>query len=327
MKRAAVRSVAVAVMLLTVAVIVEAQQAKKVPRIGFLGGNSFSDLSPRVDGFKQGLRELGYVEGQNINIEYRFADGKVERLSDLAAELTRLKLDCIVTAGTPATHAAKQATSTIPIVMGNVDDPIAQGFAISLARPGGNITGMTDIASELAGKRLELLKEAVPKLSRVAVLWTPNPPGSPQWEESRKTGLELGLQVHSMEVRNATDLENAFSEGIKARSAGLTVVAAPLLGANQKRIADLAIKHRLPVMWPFRQYVEAGGLMAYGPFMPDLYRRAATLVDKILKGAKPADLPIERPIKFELIINLNNAKQIGLTMPPNVLARADRVIR
>src|SRR5262245_40676236 len=306
---------------------VEAQQPNKGPLIGFLGGNSSSDLSPRVDGFKQGLRELGYVEGENINIEYRFADGKVERLPDLAAELIRLKLDCIVTAGTPATHAAKQATSTIPIVMGNVDDPIAQGFAISLARPGGNITGMTDIASELAGKRLELLKEAVPKLSRVAVLWTPNPPGSPQWEESRKTGLELGLQIHSMEVRNATDLESAFSEAIKARSAGLTVVAAPLLGANQKRIADLAIKHRLPVMWPFRQYVEAGGLMVYGPFMPDLYRRAATLVDKILKGARPADLPIERPIKFELIMNLNNAKQIGLTIAPNLLARADKVIR
>jgi len=306
---------------------VEAQQPNKGPLIGFLGGNSSSDLSPRVEGFKQGMRELGYVEGQNVTIAYRFADGKVERLPDLASELVRLKLDCIVTAGTPATHAARQATSTIPIVMGNVDDPIAQGFAASLARPGGNITGMTDIASELAGKRLELLKEAVPQLSRVAVLWTPKPPGAPQWEESRRTARELGLQVYSMEIRDAADLEKAFTEAIKARSGGLNVVAAPLLGANQKRIAELAIRHRLPVMWPFRQYVEGGGLMAYGPFMPDLYRRAATLVDKILKGARPVDLPIERPIKFELIMNLNNAKQIGLTIPPNVLASADKVIK
>ena len=257
---------ALCTLLVALCFSVEAQQPNKRPLIGFLGGNSSSDLSPRVEGFKQGMRELGYVEGQNVTIEYRFADGKVERLPDLAAELVRLKLDCIVTAGTPATHAAKQATSTIPIVMGNVDDPIAQGFAASLARPGGNITGMTDIASELAGKRLELLKEAVPKLSRVAVLWTPNPPGAPQWEESRRTARELGLQVYSMEIREAADLEKAFTEAIRARSGGLTVVAASLLGANQKRIAELAVRHRLPVMWPFRQYVEAGGLMAYGPF-------------------------------------------------------------
>jgi putative ABC transport system substrate-binding protein len=239
----------------------------------------------------------------------------------------RFKLDCIVTAGTPATRAAKQATGTIPIVMGNVDDPVGQGFAASLARPGGNITGMTDIASELAGKRLELLKETIPKLMRVAVLWTSGPPGSPQWEESRRSAVELGLEVHSMEIHDAADLENAFTEAVRARSAAVTVVAAPLLGSNQKRIADLATKHRLAVMWPFRQYVEAGGLMAYGPYLADLYRRAATHVDKILKGTKPADLPIERPIRFELIINLNAAKQIGLTIPPNVLLRADKVIK
>lgn len=306
---------------------VEAQQPKKVSRIGFLVPVSAALYASRIEAFRQGMRDLGYVEGQKVTIEYRFAEGKLDRLPELAEELVRLKVDSIVTAGTPATRAAKQATSTIPIVMGQAGDPVEQGFIDSLARPGGNITGLTDITSDLAGKRLELLKETVPNLRRVAVLWTPGPPGSSQWEESRRAARELVLHIQSMELRDAKALERLFTEAIETGAGGLAVVSTPVLVANQKRIQELATKHRLPTIWAFREYVEAGGLMSYGPILADMYHRAATFVDKIIKGTKPADLPVEQPTKFELVINLKAAKEIGLKVPPNVLARADKVIK
>jgi ABC-type uncharacterized transport system substrate-binding protein len=308
--------------------LVEAQQPKKIRRLGYLlPGFPQSALNPNVEAFRQGLRELGYVEGNNIIIEYRFAERKLGRMPALAAELVSLKVECIVTPGSPPTRAAKQATSMIPIVMTQVDDPVEEGFVTSLARPGGNITGLTNIAAELSGKRLELLKETIPKLSRVGVLWSSGPSGFRQWDESQTVARALGLQLYSMEVRSPNDLENAFKGAIKARSAALAVTATALLSANQKRIADLSTKNRLPAIYASPNYVDTGGLMAYGPNLADLYRRAAIYVDKILKGTKPADLPVERPMKFEFVINLKTAKQIGLTIPPNVLARADKVIR
>jgi putative ABC transport system substrate-binding protein len=306
--------------------LAETRQPKKVPRIGFLIPVSYALYASRIEALRQGLHDLGYVEGQKIVIEYRFAEGKLDRLPELATELVQLKVDCIVTAGTPATLAAKQATSTIPIVMGQAGDPVEEGFIVSLARPGGNITGLTDITSDLAGKRVELLKETIPKLHRVGVLWTAGPPGSSQWEESGRAARKLGLQLQSMELGKGQHLENLFEAAVNVGTGGLAVVSTPLLVANQQRIQTLATKHRLPTIWAFREYTEAGGLMAYGPILADMYRRAAIFVDKIIKGTKPADLPVEQPTKFELVINLNTAKQIGLTIPPNVLARADKVI-
>jgi putative ABC transport system substrate-binding protein len=274
------------------------------------------------------LRDLGYVEGKNIAFEYRFADNKLDRLPALADELVRLKVDVLFTPGINEALAAKNATRTIPIVFMSSGDPVAAGLVDSLARPGGNITGFTDIGAVLAGKRLELLKETVPKLSRVAVLWDPqNPSSAQQWKESQLPARELGLQLHSMEVSSADKFESAFKEATKARSGALASTSNALANSNQKRIADLATKNRLPAIYLREDWVASGGLMSYGPDRADVYKRVAVFVDKILKGTKPADLPVEQPTKFEFIINLKAAKQIGLTIPPNVLARATKVIK
>ena len=305
-----------------------AQQTKKVQRIGYLAALAASGDLPRLEAFRQGLRALGHVEGQNIAIEYRYTEGRFERLPEIADELVRLKVDILVAVTTNAAVAAKNATRTIPIFFFGVTDPIGAGLVDSLARPGGNLTGLTNIASVLSGKRLELLKETVPKLSRVAVLWDPKNPGStPQWNESQLAARELGLQVHSMEVSSADKYEGAFKEAIRARSAALAVTLNPLANTNQKQVVDLASKNRLPAIYGRAEFVEGGGLMSYGPIFAAEGQNAARLVDKILKGAKPADLPVEQPMKFELVINLKTAKQIGLTIPHEVLARADRVIR
>jgi ABC-type uncharacterized transport system substrate-binding protein len=305
-----------------------AQQPAKAPRIGLLAGSSSSGESPRVEAFRQGLRDLGHVEGKNIAIEYRYANARFDKLPALADELIRLKLDVLVASTTPAVQAAKNATRTIPIVFFGVFDPVAAGLVDSLARPGGNVTGFTNIATTLAGKRLELLKETVPKLSRVAVLYDPKSPGSvPQWNESQRQARELGLQLHSMEVSSADKYEGAFKEAVKARSAALAVTADPLANANRKQIADLALKARLPAIYPWGEFVDNGGLMSYGPNFAAVGRDVARYVDKILKGTKPADLPVEQPTKFELMINLKTAKALGLTIPPVVLMRAERVIK
>jgi putative ABC transport system substrate-binding protein len=302
-----------------------AQQTKKVPQIGYLG----LSVSPSLDGgFRQGLRDLGYVEGQNINVEYRFAEGKVERLAGLANELVGLKVIVIVASSTQSIEAANQATKAIPIVFPITPDPIKSGFVVSLARPGGNLTGLSTFNPELGGKRLELLKEVVPGISRVAMLWNPTNPGHKiSLEETELAAKALGLQLQSLEVRGPEDFEAAFRAATKEQAGAVNVLADLMLASRQKRIHELAIKSRIPTIFNGAVWVEAGGLMSYGPSNSDLYRRAAYYVDKILKGAKPTDLPVERPKKFELVINLKTAKQIGLTIPPNVLARADKVIR
>jgi len=328
MKRAAVLSILVAVVLLAVAVIAEAQQAAKVGKIGWLSIGSDSGAGSTIRAVPPELRALGYVEGKNIAFDYRYADNKLDRLPALADELVRLKVDVLVTPGTPAAIAAKNATRTIPIVFFRVSDPVPLGLVDSLSRPGGNVTGFTEISEVLAGKRLELLKETVPKLSRVAVLWNPQNPGNAQqWKESQLPARELGLQLHSMEVSSADKYEGAFKEAVKARSGALAVAQDALAGSNLKLIADLAIKHRLPASYPRGEFVDNGGLMSYGPDPDESFKRVASMIDKILKGAKPADLPVEQPTKFELVINLKTAKQIGLTIPPEVLARANRLIK
>jgi putative ABC transport system substrate-binding protein len=307
----------------------EAQQATKIPRIGYLIAASRSASLARTEAFQQGLRDLGYVEGKNIVIEWRSADGKLDRLPALAAEVVRLKVDVIVSAGPALTRSAKEATKTIPIVMTQDGDPIGSGFVASLARPGGNITGLSSLRADLSGKRLELLREILPKLSRVAVLGTSNLPGNAQ--ELRETELAaaaFGVKLQYLDVLGSKDIETAFRAVSKGRAeAVLMMVAGFVAGGHRTEIAELAVKSRLPVVYAERRFVEAGGLMTYGVNVEDLDRRAATYVDKILKGAKPANLPVEQPTKFELIINLKAAKQIGLTIPPNVLARADRVIK
>jgi putative ABC transport system substrate-binding protein len=306
---------------------VHAQQPAKVAKIGWLA--SGSDSSDGRELFWREFRQLGYVEGKNIAVEYRYAQGKLDRLPALAADLVRLKVDVLIVSATPLAEAAKNATRTIPIVFYSVSDPVAAGGLVdSLARPGGNITGYTNIAPVLTGKRLELLKETIPKLSRVALLWDPQTPASAQqWKESQLPARELGLQLHSMEVSSAEKYESAFSEAIKARGAALAVTANALYVSSQKQIVNLAAKNRLPAIFERRDFVESGGLISYGPDRTERYRRAAIFVDKILKGTKPADIPVEQPTKFELVVNLKTAKQIGLTIPPNVLARADKVIR
>jgi putative ABC transport system substrate-binding protein len=306
-----------------------AQQAKKIPRIGFLASVSASSDADRIEAFRQGLRELGYVEGQNVTIEYRWADGKFEQLPDLAAELVRLKVDVIVAVVTQASLTAKKATGTIPIVMVGVSDPVGSGLVASLARPGMNITGTSSMTAEIIGKLLELLKETLPKISRVAALW--NPANSVfqalQLRETEVAARALGVQLRILEARGPDEIDRAFAAMVKERTKALLILGDPVFTSHRKRIADLAAKYRLPAVSGTREYVEAGGLMAYGPSFPDMHRRAATYVDKILKGTKPADLPVEQPKKFEFIINLKVAKQIRLTIPPNVLARADKVIR
>jgi putative tryptophan/tyrosine transport system substrate-binding protein len=305
-----------------------AQQPTKVPRIGYLTGASPSSMSARTEAFRQGLRELGYVEGKNIVIEWRFAEGKLDRLPALAAELVRLKVDVIVSGGPGATRPAKEATNTIPVVMTFDSDPVGNGFVGSLARPGSNITGLATLAPELSGKQLELLKEIVPKLSRVAVLGSSTNPGNAQTlKETELAAGALGVRLQHLDIRSPTDIKPAFREASKGHANALLVLGSPVLASQPTQFADLAVKSRLPAIYNRSEFVKDGGLMSYGADLADSHRRVATYVDKILKGAKPADLPVEQPTKFELVINLKAAKQIGLTIPPNVLARADKVIR
>jgi len=319
---------ALGAMLLAVCFPAQAQQPTRIPHIGILTTFSPSVVSARIEGFRQGLRELGYVEGKNIVIEWRSAGGNNDRLPVLAAELVGLKVDVIVSPGPTATRAFKEATSTIPIVMAQDTDPVGSGFVASLARPGGNITGLATLAPEMGGKQLELLKEIVPKLSRVAVIGNSTIPGDAQ--ALRETVLAAGayeIYLRYLDVMDTKDLEATFRVAAKGRADGLLVLGNPYLNAQRKQVVDLAVKHRLPATYTRPEYIDAGGLMYYGTNYPDLFRRAAYYVDKILKGAKPADLPIEQPKKFELIVNLKAAKQIGLTISPNVLARADRVLK
>jgi putative ABC transport system substrate-binding protein len=305
-----------------------AQQGVKIPRIGFVDAGSQATTGHRAQAFVQGLRELGYTDGRNIAIEYRWAEGKMERLRGFVTDVVHAKVDVIVSSATPAIRIAKEQTATIPIVMAGVTDPVGNKFAASLARPGGNITGLTHVAPDLTGKRLELLKEIFPDALRVAVLWNPNQPGqSAAFQEMQIAAQALKMTVTSLEVRKREEIDQLLLEKGKDRPQALAELPDPLIFFNRKLVADFAAKHKLPAIYSFSEYVEAGGLMSYGTSFPDLFRRAATYVDKILKGAKPADLPVEQPTKFELIINLKTAKQIGLAIPPNVLARADRVIK
>jgi putative tryptophan/tyrosine transport system substrate-binding protein len=319
------RLIAIAVALTVCAALASAQQPQNIPRVGilFIGGRD----QPHLEAFKQGLRERGYIEGKNIALEYRYAEGREDRLPELAAELVQVKVDVIVVTADISAQAAQRATKTLPIVV-TTGDPVTWGLADSLAKPGGNVTGLSVLLADLSGKRVEILKETFPKLSRVAALW--NPTGrvaSPVFKETSAAAQALSLQLHSFEVQTLQDIEKALVEIPKLRSSALLVLLTPLVTLHSKRIVELALKQHLPGMYPTRQFAEEGGLMAYGPLIGDLYRRAATYVDKILKGAKPADLPVEQPMKFEFVINLKTAKQIGLTIPPNVLARADKVIR
>ena len=307
--------------------VADAQQPAKSPRIGLLSPFSPSDAAPWHQAFRQGLRDLGWVEGKNISIEYRYAEGRSDRLPGLAADLVRLKVDIIVASTGTDGLVAKNATRAIPIVIASAGDPVGGGLVESLARPGGNITGLSQIAPEMAGKRLELLKEIVPKLSRVAVLWNPEGPISTlTWEEIELPARQLGIQLHSLEVRAPGDFARAFENATRARAGALIIMPSPVFLTNLKRIADFAAKNRLPSIFHIREFVDSGGLVAYGADRSDMFRRAATYVDKILKGAKPADLPVEQPTKFELVINMKTAKALGLTIPPLVLIRADKLI-
>jgi ABC-type uncharacterized transport system substrate-binding protein len=305
-----------------------AQQPKQLPRVGYLASGSRSSELSRIEAFNEGLRERGYTEGQNIIIEYRFAEGKLDRLPALAADLVRSKVDVIVTGGGPTTRAAKDATKSIPTVLVNISDPVALGFVASLAKPGGNMTGLASIQTDLGGKRVELLKEIFPQLSRLAALANRDVPGyGVQMKEVEVAAQTIGLQLQVEDIRGPNDLEKAFSAITKGRAGALLGLTNSTFNILRSRIAELAVKSRLPTMYGDRAFVDAGGLISYGPDVPDSFRRAAVYVDKILKGARPADLPVEQPRKFELVINLKTAQQIGVTIPPNVLLRADKVIR
>jgi putative tryptophan/tyrosine transport system substrate-binding protein len=328
MKKVGWSSILVAALVLFFGVAAEAQQTAKAPRIGFLSSLSPSSITARTESFRQGLHELGYVEGKNIVIEWRYAEGNADRLKELAAELVRLKVDVIVTGGPPVNRPAKEATATIPIVLAFDNDPVGNGFAASLARPGGNITGLSTHYPEISGKQLELLKEIVPKLSRVAVLGNSTVPGNEQaLRETELAAGAFGVKLQYLDVQNPKEIELAFRAASKGRAEAVLVLGSQVVTSNAKQFAELAVKDRLPAIYWSPEFVEAGGLMTYSVSITDLFRRAATYVDKILKGEKPANLPIEQPKKFEFIVNLKAAKQIGLTIPPNVLARADKVIR
>jgi putative tryptophan/tyrosine transport system substrate-binding protein len=325
---------ALCALLLAICFSAEAQQPTKILRVGilFIGGRD----QPHLEAFKQGLRERGYTEGKNIVLDYRYAEGKLDRLPSLAAELVQLKVDVIVTTSGNSAKAASEATKTIPIVLTTGADPVKSGLAESLAKPGGNVTGLSIIEEDLSGKRVDILKETFPKMTRMAYLWHPlavsysaadTTSGNPSYDQAEKATKTAGVQLLSYKVRTLAEIEKAFADMPKVRPDALLVLQSPLMTLNSKKIVELALKQRLPGMYPTRQFAEEGGLMAYGPLIGDLYRRAATYVDKILKGAKPADLPVEQPMKFEFVVNLKTAKQIGLTIPPNVLARADKVIK
>jgi len=316
--------------LLATPLAAEAQQAAKVARIGFLVTNLAA--SPRwTEAFHQGLRDLGYIEGRNVVIETRDAEGKPERFPALAAELVALKVDVIVAPPTAAAVAAKQATKTIPIVFAAAADPVASGLVTNLARPGGNVTGLSILASDLVGKSLEQLTQAVPGVSRIVVLWQPGSLGERTEKEMLKgadvAGRALGVRLQIVEARGPADFDRAFSEMTRARAGALTVLGSPMLNSERTRLVDLAAKNRLPAVYPWREFVDTGGLMSYGANLADNYRRAAIYVDKILKGTKPGDLPVEQPTKFELVINLKTAKALGLTIPPSLLGRADEIIQ
>jgi ABC-type uncharacterized transport system substrate-binding protein len=317
--------------LLAIPLAAQAQQAAKIARIGYLGTTLAAYPPNPQDPFRQGLRDLGYVEGRNLVIEYRSAEGKYERLPALAAELVALKVDVIVAGGTPATLAAVQATRTLPIVFIGTADPVTSGLVASLARPGGNVTGLSVLAPELIGKCLELLTQAVPGVSRVAALWQPGAvperTDKDMLKEAEAAARALGVRLQVVEARGPKDFDRAFSDMTRARAGALTVLPSNMFIIERSRLVDLAAKHRLPAVYPWREFVDVGGLMAYGPGLADLFRRAATYVDKILKGAKPGDLPVEQATKFELVINLKTAKALGLTIPQSVLGRADEVVQ
>ena len=309
-------------------VAARAQQAGTVPLIGVLSPFTASDAARWHEALRQGLRELGWIEGKNISIEYRYAEGHADRVPALAAELVRHKVDVIVTSTPTDTLPAKEATRTIPIVMASGTDPVHLGIAGSFARPGGNVTGLAQIVTELAGKRLELLKEIVPNLSQVAVMWNPGGRGSTNnWRELQLPAKTLGLHLRSLETRSLSDFDRAFAEATRAHVGALAIMPDPLFAGNLRQIADLALKSHMPAVFHLREFVDFGGLIAYGPDRTDMFRRAAAYVDKILKGAKPGDLPIERPTKFELVINLKTAKALGITIPQSLLLRADEVIQ
>jgi putative ABC transport system substrate-binding protein len=303
----------------------EGQQAAKVARIGWVGGET---CSRQCEAFRQGLRDLGYVEGRDVVIEYRDYGGKLDRLPALMTDLVALKVGVIVVPNTPAAVAAKQATTTIPIVFTSVGDPVASGLVTSLRRPGGNVTGFSVVAQDLVGKLLELLKQAVPDVSRVALLVNANDRAkNERLEAAAVAARALGVQLQVVEARSPADLDRAFSDMTRARAGALAVLPTPMFSIERRRLVDLAANSRLPTMFPYSEFVDAGGLMAYGPNLVDLSRRSATYVDKILKGAKPSDLPVEEPTKFDLVINLKTAKALGLTIPPSLLARADQVVQ
>ena len=328
MKRIAAGLIVTLALLLAAPLAAGAQPVGRTVTIGYLGNSSPSLEANLVEAFREGLRQLGYVEGRNLIIKYKWAEGQQERFAVLAAELVRLKPDVILTAGTPGTLAAKQATQSIPIVTAVAGDPVASGLVSSLAKPGGNVTGLAGLTPELEGKRLELFKEVVPKLSRVAVLLNPaNPFTTIAWKGMRSAAEALGVKLQPVEVRGPNDLDRALATIKAARPQGLMLIADRFLLIYRAPIVEFMTKNRLPGMFPFREFAREGGLMAYGPDYTDMYRRAAVYVDKILKGAKPADLPVEQPTKFELVINLKTAKALGLTIPPSVLGRADEIIQ
>jgi putative ABC transport system substrate-binding protein len=315
-----------ALVVLPVPMTGEAQSSRKAS-VGFLSADSRPAMAARTEAFRQGLRDLGHVEGDTISVEYQFADGNVDRLPVLAAELVRLRVNVIVTEGTTATRFAKEATSTIPIVMAQDPDPVGTGFVASLARPGGNITGLSNMAEGVAHKWVELLKEVAPRATRLGVLWDPRiVVHTKMWSEVQDAGRALKVTPLAWEARGADDIERAFAAMAAEKVGGVIALPYPVAGQHRRLIVDLAMKHRLPSVYPFREFAEAGCLMTYGPSNADLYRRAADYVDRILKGARPADLPVEQPTKFELIINRKTAKALAVTIPPSLLARADEII-
>jgi len=322
------QTILLAGVMLGCAMIAQAQQAGKIPRVGFLSSLSPLAVAARTEAFRTGLRDLGYVEGKNIVIEWRYADGNAERLINLAAELVRQKVDIIVTGGPAVNRPAKEATATIPIVLAFDNDPVGNGFAASLAHPGGNITGLSTHYPEISGKQLELLKETLPKLARVGVLGNSNIPGNTQaLKETELAASAFKIKLQYFELQNSKEIETTFRSVSKGRADAILVFGSQVVTANAKQFADSAVKHRLPAIYWSPEFVETGGLMAYSVSTTDLFRRAATYVDKIIKGTKPAELPIEQPMKFDFVVNLQAAKQIGLTIPPNVLVRATRVIK